>query len=150
MTEGIGDWVDNWEKHKEVREKYRETNDCMVVSFAEVWGASYESAHRHLAMMFKRKPRRGVPYANGRERVVENCPKTKIRRGPYTQNNRISLGNFCKAHPVGRYWVFVSGHALAVIDGVIHDHSHKPRRMVQTAYRVYPAAFYPDADNGQA
>src|SRR5947207_9776266 len=111
----------------------------MVVSFAEVWQSSYPSAHEHRRRAFKRKSRKGVPYNLGREKAIENCPKTIMRAGPYTEENRISLERFCKAHPVGRYWVFVRGHALAVIDGVIHDHSHKPRRMVQTAYRVYPA-----------
>lgn len=137
-------WVDNWEQHKEIRAKYRETNDCMVVSFAAVWDAPYDKAHRHMALQFKRKPRRGVPYKVGRDNAISNCPKTVMRKGPYTKENRISLGKFCLAHPVGRYWVFVSGHALAVIDGVVYDHSHKPRRMVQIAYRVYPVQFYPE------
>lgn len=146
MTE----WVDNWEQYKEIRKKYRETNDCMVVSFATVWNAPYESAHQHIRTQFQRKPRRGVPYEIGREQAMQRCPKTKMRAGPYTENNRISLERFCKAHPEGRYWVFVRGHALAVIDGVIYDHSHKPRRMVQKAYRVYPASMYPDAYNKPA
>lgn len=141
----VTEWVDNWEQHKEIRKKYREKSDCMVVSFATVWNVPYESAHHHMRTQFLRKPRRGVPYSIGREQAMERCPKTKMRAGPYTEKNRTSLENFCKAHPVGRYWVFVSRHALAVIDGVIHDHSHKPRRMVQKAYRVYPASMYPDA-----
>lgn len=138
------EWIDNWEQHKEVRKTYRESNDCMVVSFATVWEASYASAHEHMRRAFKRKPRKGVPVKTGRDMAISLCPKTIMRAGPYTKENRISLERFCKAHPVGRYWVFVRGHALAVIDGVIHDHSHKPRRMVQTAYRVYPAALYPE------
>lgn len=145
----MADWIDNWEQHKEIRAKYRETNDCMVVSFATVWAASYESAHNHMRTQFKRRPRKGVPTKTGRDRAMQLCPKTIMRAGPYTKEKRISLEKFCIAHPVGRYWVFVRGHALAVIDGVIHDHSHKPRRMVQTAYRVYPVQFYPDKYNGQ-
>lgn len=116
----------------------------MVVSFATVWDAPYEAAHHHMKTQFERKNRRGVPYSKGRESAMQRCPKTIMRDGPYRKDNRISLERFCREHPVGRYWVFVSGHALAVIDGVIHDHSHKPRRMVQRAYRVYPKALYPE------
>lgn len=140
----MADWIDNWEQFKEIRKKYRETRDCMVVSFATIWNTSYEAAHNHMRTQFMRKPRKGVPYKTGREEAMKRCPKTIMREGPYTDHNKISLGNFCKAHPTGRYWVFVKGHALAVIDGVVHDHSDKPRRMVQKAYRVYPASLYPE------
>lgn len=140
----MAEWINNWTPLKEIRDKYRESNDCMVVSFATVWQAPYEAAHNHMRIQFRRKPRRGVPYSVGRDNAISNCPKTIMRKGPYTKENRITLEKFCKVHPEGRYWVFVRGHALAVIDGVIYDHSHKPRRLVQCAYRVYPAQLYPD------
>jgi hypothetical protein len=143
------EWIDNYPKYAAERKIMRETNDCTVVSFAEVWGIPYENAHKHIKNQFKRRHRGGV---KARENVIANCPKTKIKKGPYTQENRISLGAFAKTHNVGRYWVFVRGHALAVIDGVIHDHSHKPRRQVIGAYRVYPRHLCPEwyDENGQA
>ena len=85
------EWVDNWEQHKEIRAKYRETNDCMVVSFAAVWDAPYDKAHRHMALQFKRKPRRGVPYKVGRDNAISNCPKTVMRVTGLTQRRIKSL-----------------------------------------------------------
>lgn len=137
MTE----WVDNYDKYAAERKIFRETNDCTVVSFAEVWGIPYENAHKHMKQQFGRRNRCGT---RARERVIEKCPKTIIKRGPYSRENKIGLAAFAKIHNVGRYWVFVSSHALAVIDGVIHDHSHKPRRQVIGAYRVYPRSMYPE------
>lgn len=140
----MADWIDNWESIQDIRTLYREKSDCMVVSFSTVWDIPYDKAHAHMRTQFRRKPRKGVPYTEGRDVAMQRCPKTVMVKGPYTEDNKISLERFCKAHPVGRYWVFVRGHALAVIDGVIHDHSHKPRRMVQCVYRVYPASLYPE------
>lgn len=114
----------------------KEDKDCTVMSFATVWGCTYQQAHEHLRMSAGRKLRHGLP-TDKFDSAAWWCRKTKMKSGPYTENNKISLGQFCKEHPVGRYWVRVRGHALAVIDGVIYDHSYKPRRMVVKAFRVY-------------
>lgn len=140
----MSEWINNWTQHEDIRKEYKETKDCMVVSFAEVWGADYPSAHHHMRTQFKRQHRRGVPYKITREKVIDLCPKTLIRKGPYSKGNRITIKKFCQSHPEGRYWVFVRGHALAVIDGVVYDHSHRPSRQITCAYRVYPVKFYPE------
>lgn len=134
MTE----WVNNWPKYKAERDRMRETRDCTVISFCEVWGAPYNHAHEHLKRQFGRPTRRGPAWAMV-ELAVEKCPKTRMEKlwGGKDKEKHMTLGQFCKAHPEGRHWVFVRGHALAVIDGVIHDHSHKPKRRVKLAFRVY-------------
>lgn len=134
MTE----WVDNWPKYKADRDRMKETRDCTVVSFCEVWGAPYHLAHEHLRKQFGRRNRRGPSWASV-EDAVSKCPKTKMDKlwSIKESDKHLSLGQFCKEHPTGRYWVFVRGHALAVIDGVVIDHCHKPRRIVKLAYKVH-------------
>lgn len=135
-TEFEGDHVNTYDCFRKESKSFNEHNDCTVISFATVWGCSYEQAHTHLKMAGGRQNRHALPWAACRS-VATWCPKTLIKAGPYTHKNRITLKEFCKQHPVGRYWVGVSGHALAVIDGVIYDHSYKPRRQVLMAFRVY-------------
>lgn len=124
-------------RYKPDRVRYKETNDCTVISFAEVWNTTYDRAHRHLKIAFNRKDRRGLAYDLCKD-AVSRCKNTKMRMRSWEGKDRPTLGQFQKQHPQGRYWVFVRGHALAIIDGVIKDHSHKPRRKVIFAYRVYP------------
>lgn len=126
-------YVYNWPKYKEVRDALKETRDCTVVSMAEVFDMEYLKAHKILRERFKRKSRKGVNV----DKLAELMSEYTIKKGPYTWENKISLGQFCKKHPVGRYYVIVRGHALAVIDGVVYDHSDKPRRMVVSAWRVH-------------
>lgn len=136
MSEAKQLWVDNWTKYKAERDAMKETRDCVVVSFCEVWRAPYAAAHTHIKRMFGRKNRRGTSTENCRD-AIARCPKTRMSGRQYGKADMPTLAQFCKDHPEGRYWVFVSGHALAVIDGVIHDHKHGPRRKVKFAYRVY-------------
>lgn len=138
MTEDKVPWVNSYANEDiklGVRLK-KETNDCSVRSFAVVWGVSYERAHSHLQNFGGRKHRKGLS-CEMMDTANEWCKKTLMKKGPYSETNRISLKSFCEKHPVGRYWVGVSGHALAVIDGVVHDYKYGPRRQVTLAWRVY-------------
>lgn len=137
-AEVLGLWVDT-DKNPDImlpRMLKKETNDCTVRSFAIVWGCSYDKAHAHLQKFAGRKHRRGLT-CELVERANEWCPKTLMKKGPYTNTHRISLKSFCEKHPVGRYWIGVAGHMLAVIDGVVHDYRYGPRRQVTLAWRVY-------------
>lgn len=135
---GAEPWINNWPKHKEIKAKLKETRDCTVISFSEVWNAPYEAAHNHMKRQFGRKNRSGPAWVNC-EDAIKRCPKTKMDKlwGYKEEDKIITLGQFLKQYPTGRYWVFVRGHALAVIDGIVYDHSYKPRRKVKLAYRVH-------------
>lgn len=128
----------SYPKYMAERKRLRETNDCTVISFCEVWGAPYEAARTHLSRMFKRPPRSGPSWKHC-DNAIALCPKTKMDKlwGTKDTEHHMTIGNFLKRYPEGRYWVFVSGHALAIIDGIVHDHSYKPRRRVKLAYRVH-------------
>lgn len=128
-------FVYNYPKYKEDQQRFNETNDCTVVTMAEVCKLEYHEAHKILRERFKRPNRRGA-YMQ-RTDFKDAMKEYPIAEGPYSKTNKISLAQFCKKHPVGRFYVLVRGHALAVIDGVVHDHSEKPRRMVTKAWRVY-------------
>lgn len=114
--------------------QFREHNDCTVKAFAKVFNTTYEKAHNHLKNSCGRINRKGVWIT----RVLpQSLKKTKFKVGPYDRGNRIQLNKFCEKHSVGRYYVCVKGHAIAVIDGVVYDYCDKPRRQVIWAMRVY-------------
>lgn len=114
---------------------YREHNDCAVMTWATCFDCSYEKAHAWLKK-HGRKDRRGM-YVKDLKQALLNCKKVKVKFGPYESGNGITLSQFVKKHPVGRYYIFVRGHFLCVKDGIVYDHSDKPRRIVRFAARIY-------------
>lgn len=128
-------WVDINDLVTNIRQTEKDSKFCSVVTFMYVFNTSYDKAHSYLAR-YGRKKNLGML----REQIknaLEGVRNSKVKYGPYTKTNRISLGEFCKRHPEGRYYVLVRGHALAVIGGIVHDCWHKPRRQVTGAWRVY-------------
>lgn len=122
--------IDTYKIHNESRVKHDELNDCTVISLAAATCGSYTKAHARMRLFGQRPHRRPmhihpVATALGFEEV-----------GGIGWDNRVTLKDFCATHPVGRYWLCTRGHALAVIDGQIHDHKLAPRRMVYAAYRA--------------
>jgi len=114
--------------------RLNEWNDCTVKAFAKVFNTTYEKAHSHLKNACNRKNKCGI---HSSKVLPQSLKKTKHKVGPYTRENRIQLNKFCEKHPKGRYYVALCGHAIAVIDGVVYDHSDRPRRQVTWAMRVY-------------
>jgi hypothetical protein len=123
--------VEIYSRYDECRKALNETNDCTVTSLAFVMDWSYREAHSHMrsfagrAVGGRAPMHMGALALNALSEVKGLCP-----------DKGVTLGEFCKAHPVGRYWVNVTGHALAVINGQVHDHSLKPRRRVRYAWRI--------------
>lgn len=112
----------------------KEDNDCTVKAFAVVFNTTYEKAHSHLKHHCGRQNRKGVI---SREVLPPSLKRTKYKVGPYSRANRISLKAFVEKHNEGRFYVCVRGHALAVVDGVVHDYKAGLRRQVTWAMRVY-------------
>lgn len=48
----------------------------------------------------------------------------------------MNLSTFAKKYPRGKFYILVKGHALAIIDGEIVDHTDKPKRRVYYAWEV--------------
>lgn len=112
----------------------KESGDCTVMAWANVFDCTYEQAYNYMAK-FGRKHRKGMKLYQIKE-ALESCKKAKVKFGPYDGWNRISLSKFCKKHSQGRYYVLVRGHALCVKDGVVYDWKEGGRRQVHFAARV--------------
>lgn len=113
---------------------YKETNDCTVKAFAIAFNTTYAKAHNHLHKYCGRQRGKGIKSSRT---IPKSLKHSKVKEGPYSRSNRITLSQFCKKHPEGRYYVSVTGHALAVIDGTVYDHSDRPRRQVTWALRIH-------------
>lgn len=123
-------------EHYDVRTQYRENKDCTVMAMATAFDLPYQVAHKHLKEKVGRPDNQGVSMHDAFPRSLPfGMVRTHRFKIDGTKNN-ITLGRFCKQHPEGRFIVLVRGHALAVVDGIVYDHSRKPRRHVLVAYEV--------------
>lgn len=124
--------LDTWELYKADIEARNESDDCTVVSLAYALRVPYDVAH--LIMGKAGREDRSYGSMVSASRVIEPGRLVRLNGLPYPH---ITLSEFCKAHPIGRYWVGVTGHALVVENGRICDHSDKVRRRVDMAWRVF-------------
>lgn len=115
---------------------YRERNDCTVIAFAIVFKVTYAEAHKHMKERCGRMNRKGVI---SKTVLPPSLPDVRFRVRSFNKEsgNATTLGRFIKDHPVGRYYVCVRGHALAVVDGVVYDYYYGPKRQVKWAMRVH-------------
>jgi len=124
-----------------------ENNDCVVRAFMCGFDISYEQAHAWVAKNFFRKNNKGTQMDS--DRIKEASGKTKNGKkvsfiGAHPSKNHINkvMGNnemlvnkkykkqtgftlksFIENNPVGRFVLIVQGHAVAVVDGVLHGNS---------------------------
>jgi hypothetical protein len=112
-----------------------ESNDCVVRAISIAYCTEYEKIHAALHKL-GRKEGKGISTRlamQGREFIWHKSSSA------YAQSHVSgNVGAFIKANPVGHYVVRVRGHALAVIDGVIHDSclSNSLRCFVVDAWKV--------------
>lgn len=128
--------VNPWPYYEAIRSAMGEKSDCTVVSLAQVLDVPYEAAHEAMARLAGRehgKPARGCILAIKLPAVF-----VKVQ---LPSDGNITLAEFCRVHNVGRYWVGVDGHRLAVINGKVVDHSRGVRRRVWSAYKVHRDKF---------
>lgn len=107
-----------------------ERRDCAVRSFAVAACVSYDTA-LNLFADFGRELNRGTSrYIT--ERVIEDqFPNAQLIDEP-----GLTLPKFAKQYNEGHYIVHVRRHALAVVDGVIHDWRPRPKTRVKSAWRL--------------
>jgi hypothetical protein len=124
-----------------------EHNDCGVRALAIAAAIPYSEAHG-LLKAEGRRDRKGTK-ANWiisamrksgiqAEEITVRDPKLHWYGGNSYTNP--TLAEIIRAHQTGRYLVIVNGHALAMIDGVIHDKGEiaGARSRVRMMYRVTP------------
>ena len=129
--------VDTYEIFGSSRRQHHENNDCTVIALAAAAKIPYHAAHAMFKKFCSRRPNNGVAwnFVGRLDKILPiNMEPMEFKcRG---KQHNITLNQFCKRYPKGRFYVLVAGHALAIVDGVIHDHSYKPRRHVIKAYRI--------------
>lgn len=95
-----------------------EKNDCTVRAVSIAYQISYEEAHAKLKA-FGRKDGHGCHYFA--KFMNKNMPTTlAITRG-WKEKSLGTINKFCKENPKGRFILRIRGHALAVVDGIVHD-----------------------------
>lgn len=128
-------WVDNSESLKKSSSEMRENNDCTVRAWCNVFDCDYVAAHTWLKKHGRRNGKGMLREQT--KNALKACKKAKIKFGPYDKNRRITVSQFLKSHPTGRYYVASLGHAFCIKDGVVHDYKLGPRRQITMAVRVY-------------
>lgn len=128
-------WVDYTDQLRQSSKEMNEHNDCTVKAWVNVFDAPYKNAHTWLRA--HGRPNRKGMMQKDIKRALESCKRARVKFGPYSRSNRITVSAFCKKHPKGRFYVCHPGHAFAIKDGVVYDHHHGPRRQITFAARVY-------------
>lgn len=119
----------------EGRWRFGEKNDCTVIAFAIIFNMSYDDAHHHLKEKCGRKNGKGLMDITT---IPSSLFDIKHEIIPFIKDGKkITLGRFIKENPVGKYYVCVRGHALAVVDGVVYDYYYGPKRKVEWIMKVY-------------
>lgn len=120
---------------KSYKEEYGDRNFCTVVALHVITNRPMEDCAGYM-QHFGRRQNTGMSFIEI-HRALTSMRLHKVKEGPYSYNNRITINQFLKKHPRGKYYCIVRGHALAIVDGVLYDHTDKPRRQITKAYRIY-------------
>lgn len=107
-----------------------ETNDCGVRAVVAATGLPYAQVNASL-IAAGRKPRQGT-YATQID--AAGFPLERLGGG-----RRLTITQFIKRNPTGRYVILRRGHYFAVIAGVVHDwwgSETGPRSRVVVAWKV--------------
>lgn len=102
-------------------------NGCAVRAYALAAQMSAASAREKFAAAGRRIGK-GTP--------IDVIDRVFGRKADYVGHGA-TLVSWVRDHPRGRYFVVVTGHALAVVDGVVQGlNPYKPRSRVQMAWRL--------------
>lgn len=114
----------------------KDNNACTVVAFTKVFDTDYTTAYNFIKKVCGRTHGRGLTQSQILS-IFENVKKAKWKLGHYSVSNSITINQFIKKHPKGRFYCLVRGHAIAIIDGVLYDYKESGRRKINKAFRVY-------------
>jgi len=125
----------------------KEKNDCVVRAFMAALDTSYDSAHAWVKKYLKRKNKKGTYTSIHLSNVIgkiKNGKKIKmygvspshdflinhkfkdakiITNPKYKKPTGYTLRSFIENHPIGRYFVIVEGHAVAVVGGKLYGNT---------------------------
>ena len=126
--------------------KYKDRNFCTVAALALTLDWSFGKAHRHMAKA-GRKTGHGMYIMSWRP-AIEAAAKSVGKRfteGDYHlrgDGRAMTLSRFCKEYPRGTFYVQVNRHAVAIVDGVMHDWTADTagRRKIITSFKLTDGA----------
>ena len=122
-----------WSQVVKYNKHIGEKNSCTVVSLAVVTGQPLDKCYKFMSK-FGRK----IGIGMSTEQLQNAFNSMSNYKFVYRKfENGMSLRTFCAMYPTGTYFLCVRGHALSMVDGVVYDHTEKPRRKVKHAWRVY-------------
>ena len=116
----------------------KEKNDCVVRAFMAALDLPYDKAHKFVADKFKREFRKGTYTCKYLSNVIGRQKngfkmtlmgyhpsrafgdRKKLVNPKYKKETGYTVKSFMEQHPVGRYFIIVKGHALALVDGVLY------------------------------
>ena len=130
----------------------RETNDCVVKSFASAFEVPYEEAHEFVKVKFGRKNRQGTlglgnklrDWGDKSQVVLNGCKVCEVPAFNFYKNRgqtvrrQMTVGSAINTYSKGTYIVLVKGHAFTIKDGtVIGNFSDtRPKVRIQKLYKV--------------
>lgn len=139
-----------------------EDNDCVVRAFASSFDVSYDYAHKYVAEVFKRKPRKGTFSTPSKlvrmadEQIVINGKKVypvgnrlnsymfgslsyDVKVKGVIKRRSMTVGRFAKKYTKGSFFVLVRGHAFTIKDGVVignPEDAVKLKRPMRCAFEI--------------
>ena len=120
-------FVDIESKFNPECKKFNEDNDCTIVAFSLFLNLPYGEVRNLMMEKVDKKPRRGInilQFDDFSKQMGHGCTIPFLDKKP-------TINQFCKQHPVGEFIILVSGHAIYVKDGVVHDHTDGFKRKVK-------------------
>ena len=115
---------------------HREPNDCTVTALALAGRLSYRKAYAFWAWK-SRGPGGRIYVPRGLAALVARYGKLPVRLTvcPFRERS-LTVGSFGRRFPEGRFFVLLSDHCVAAVNGTVYDWNLNPRRIVIGAWRV--------------
>ena len=115
-------------------------NNCAPKALVALTGIDYNRVNKELG----RKPGKGTAIScsrafitkHGFTKLPESALKNTYINGGVPVQRKMTVGSFAKAHPSGKYMVYVRLHAVAIIDGKVLDDWNSTSRRVTEAWET--------------
>ena len=115
--------------------KKRDHNHCTVIATATVCEMSYNRAYKKLERVGRMHRRGTWMFYEVIRRQGYDMQQVKNTRG-------MTVSKFAELYPKGTYLLHVREHAIAIVDGVINDHTneeilkHKSKRRIKHCHQI--------------
>lgn len=114
-----------------------DTNACTVHTLSAISGKPFEEC-QSIAASFGRRFGKGMLVRDIVKMLRSEFDNIEINRFRVWGEDlkQPTIAQFIKDNPTGTHYVCTRNHALAIIDGVLMDHSRKLRRRLEVCYTI--------------